>query len=66
MTLLDHIPFANHRTCAEWGPEHDAKQFAEELANHGNVARAARAVRQTEAWGRLQLAAMCKQLGIAS
>jgi hypothetical protein len=37
--------------------------FAEKLAQHGDVARAASQLGQSEAWGNRQLALIRKQLG---
>ena len=37
--------------------------FAERLAQHGNIAKAAAQVGQTAAWGRRQFKAIVEQLG---
>ncbi len=58
-----HMPFPGHRTCAKWGPGVMERQFAEGLAKHGDVLKAARAVGQNKAWGEKMLRSMCRDLG---
>lgn len=46
----EHMPFKGHRTCAEWGP-FLVDRFMDEVAEHADVARAAKAVGQSVMWG---------------
>lgn len=57
-----HMPFPGHRTCAEWGPE----AFADALAEHGSIARAARSAGMTLEEGKAEFRRICKSLGAAA
>ncbi len=59
-----HMPFKGHRTCAKWGPGVMEQRFAEGLAKHGDVIRAARLVGQNKAWGERTLRSICRDLGV--
>lgn len=52
-----HMPFAGHRTCAEWRPASPVDLFWSSLEEHGDVARAAQAAGKSLEWGERQIAA---------